>query len=115
MKVVPKKLSTLFWFGLAVHAGFMVTFNSLIIQVPEDSNNNHGSKTQGMKVIASGWPVDEKTYCPLQASSHTHEIEYKQCFLEVCNFLHNNICFRLSAINIARYLSLDFCFFSKCQ
>jgi hypothetical protein len=31
MKVVPKKLGTLFWFGLAIHAGFMPTFNSSII------------------------------------------------------------------------------------
>ena len=108
MKVVPKKLGTLFWFGLAVHAGFMPTFNSSIIQVPDDSDNNHGSETEGMKVIASGWPVDAKTYRPLQASSRTHEIEYKERFLEVCNFLHDNICFRLSAINIARYLLLFF-------
>jgi hypothetical protein len=90
MKVVPKKLGTLFWFGLAVHAGFMPTFNSSIIQVPDDNDNNQSSETDGMKVLASGWPVDAKTYRPLQASSRTHEIEYKERFLEVCNCSDDN-------------------------
>ena len=85
MKVVPKKLGMLFWFGLAVHAGFMLTFNPSIIQVPDDDDNNTNSDTDGLKVLSAQWPVDAKTYRPLQASSQTHEIEYKEHFLEVCD------------------------------
>ena len=82
MKVVPKQLGTMFWFGLAVHAGLMPSFNPLIIQVPDDNNNS-----QILKVIASQWPVNATTSQPLQVSSRTHQIEYKDRFLEVC-FLH---------------------------
>lgn len=78
MKVVPKKLGTIFWFGLAVHAGLMPSFNPAIIQVPEEDENS-----QLLKVITSQWPVDAKTSRALQASSRTHQIEYKDRFTEV--------------------------------
>jgi len=78
MKVVPKKLGTIFWFGLAVHAGLMPCFNSSVIQVPDEDDDN-----QRLKVIASQWPLDTKTSRPLQASTRTHQIEYKERFVEV--------------------------------
>ena len=79
MKVMPKQLGTLFWFGLGVHAGLMPVFPPTVIQVPDDDDNS-----QVFKVIASQWPVNATTSHPLQASSRTHQIEYKEHFLEVC-------------------------------
>jgi hypothetical protein len=83
MKVVPKKLGTIFWFGLAVHAGLMPTFNPAILQVPDEDDDNVSAF---LKVIPSQWPVDAKTSRPLQASTRTHQIEYKERFAEVRQF-----------------------------
>lgn len=81
MKVVPKMLGTMFWFGLAVHAGMMPCFNPAIIHVPDQDEDD-----QLLKVIASTWPLEHNTSRPLQASTRTHEVEYKERYVEVRRF-----------------------------
>jgi hypothetical protein len=79
MKVVPKALGTLFWFGVAVHAGLLPCLNPAIVKAPDDETDD-----QNVKVNPPHWPIDTKTSRPLQGSTRTHEVTFKSRFVEVC-------------------------------
>jgi hypothetical protein len=79
MKVIPRKLGMLMWFGSAVHAGLLPCFNPDVVNFEATQNSD-----ELVIINAKHWPRDQSTGRPLQSSSRTHEVEYGVAFKEVC-------------------------------
>lgn len=81
MKVIPRELGTIMWFGSAVHGGLLPCFNPDVVDFEATQNSE-----ELMIIEAKQWPRDAMTGRPLQSSARTHELEYGAGFKEVCDF-----------------------------
>jgi len=78
MKIVPRQLGKIMWFGSAMHAGMLPVFNPELLDFSPVGTSDHLVDIRG-----DLWPRDASTGRPLQSTSRAHEIQYGAAFKEV--------------------------------
>jgi hypothetical protein len=81
MKIVPRQLGKIMWFGSAMHAGMLPVFNPDILDFARSVTSNGILEIRG-----DMWPRDATTGRPLQSTSRAQEIQYGATFKEVSHF-----------------------------